>query len=146
MRLTSLGVVRGLIGYFTGMLIGMAVVVISRLVLGMSAWDQEAVWVGGIVFSIIGFLLGVGAMSDWLKWTRGVQTPLRHGPPVDQPAWTRYFGVDYNHKVIGIQYGVTAFLLLVIGGSFALIFRSELADSGITFLQQIGRASCRERV
>ncbi len=72
MRLTSLGVVRGLIGYFTGMLIGMAVVVISRLVLGMSAWDQEAVWVGGIVFSIIGFLLGVGAMSDWFQWwTRG---------------------------------------------------------------------------
>ncbi|WP_298980615.1 cytochrome c oxidase subunit I [Caldilinea sp.] len=135
MQLTSLGLVRGIIGYFVGLVIGMAVVMISRLALGMSAWDQEAGWVGGIVFATIGFMLAVGSMTDWLKWTRGVETPFHHGPPVGKPAWTRYFSVDYNHKVIGIQYGVTGFLLLIIGGSFALVFRAELADSGISFLQ-----------
>ena len=135
MRLTSLGLVRGLIGYAVGLLLGMAVVVVSRLLMGMSAWEIEAAWVGGILFAVIGFLGGVGALSDWLKWTRGAETPLLHGPPADKPAWTRYFGVDYNHKVIGIQYGVTGMFLLLIGGSFALVFRTELADSGISFLQ-----------
>jgi cytochrome c oxidase subunit I len=135
MRLTSLGLVRGLIGYAVGLLLGMAVVVVSRLLMGMSVWEAEAAWVGGIIFAVIGFLGGVGALSDWLKWTRGAETPLLHGPPADKPAWTRYFGVDYNHKVIGIQYGVTGMFLLLIGGSFALVFRAELADSGISFLQ-----------
>ncbi|MFN3333631.1 MAG: cytochrome C oxidase subunit I, partial [Caldilinea sp.] len=135
MQLTSLGLVRGVIGYFAGLVIGMVTVVIFRLVLGMSAWDEEAVWVGGIIFALIGFVLAIGATSDWLKWTRGIDTPMHHGPPADKPAWTRYFAVDYNHKVIGIQYGVTGLLLLVIGGSLALVFRTELADSGISFLQ-----------
>ena len=135
MRLTSLGIVRGLIGYFVGLVVGMAAVVILRLAFGMSAWEQELAWVVGLISAIIGFLLGVGAMSDWLKWTRGIATPLHHGPPVGKPAWTRYFGVDYNHKVIGIQYGVTGMFLLVVGGSLALVFRTELSDSGITFLQ-----------
>ena len=104
MRLTSLGLVRGLIGYFVGLVIGMAVVVAGRILLGMEAWNPEAAWVGGIVFALMGFLLAIGAMSDWITWTRGGDTPLRHGPPVGKPAWTRYFGVDFNHKVIGIQY------------------------------------------
>ena len=59
---------------------------------------------------------------------------MHHGPPAGRPAWTRYFGIDYNHKVIGIQYGVTGLLLLMIGGTFALIFRTELAEPGMPFL------------
>ncbi len=65
---------------------------------------------------------------------RGIATPLHHGPPEGAPAWTRYFGVDYNHKVIGVQYTITGILLLAIGGSFALIFRTELTRSGLQFL------------
>jgi cytochrome c oxidase subunit 1 len=122
-RLTSLALVRGLIGYFVGFAAGMLLVMASRLMLGMEAWEQEAVYVGGIVFAILSFLLASGAMTDWLKWTRGIATPMRHGPPPGQPSWTRYFGIDYNHKVIGIQYGVTALLLLMVGGTLALIFR-----------------------
>jgi cytochrome c oxidase subunit 1 len=88
----------------------------------------------GIIFSIVGFMVGVGAMDDWFKWINGEETPLRHGPPAGQPAWTRYFGVDFNHKVIGIQYGITGFVMLMIGGGFAVIFRTELARSGFQFL------------
>ena len=65
---------------------------------------------------------------------RGIETPLHHGPPAGKPAWARYFSVDYNHKVIGIQYGVTGLVMLMIGGSFAVIFRTELARSGLQFL------------
>ncbi len=134
-RLTSLALVRGLIGYIVGFAAGMTLVMAARLVLGMEAWNAEAVYVGGIVVAIISFLLASGSMTDWLKWTRGIATPMRHGPPAGQPAWTRYFGIDYNHKVIGIQYGVTGLLLLMLGGTFALIFRVELADPGLSFMK-----------
>jgi len=117
------------------MVAGMALVMAARVALGMEAWNPEAVYVGGIIVGIIAFLLAIGAMTDWLKWTRGIETPMRHGPPSGQPAWTRYFGVDYNHKVIGIQYGVTSLLLLTVGGTFALMFRTELAEPGLSFLK-----------
>ena len=133
-RLTSLALVRGLLGYAAGFAAGMLLVMVGRALLGMEPWNPEAVYVGGIVVAIVTFLLASGSMTDWLKWTRGIATPMRHGPPAGQPAWTRYFGIDYNHKVIGIQYGVTGLLLLMLGGTFALIFRVELAEPGLSFM------------
>jgi cytochrome c oxidase subunit 1 len=59
---------------------------------------------------------------------------MHHGPPDGKPAWTRYFSVDYSHKVIGIQYTITGILLLVFAGTLAVIFRLELASSGLAFL------------
>lgn len=134
MTLMSLGLVRGLVGQLTGTVIGMAVAILVRLMLGMSAWSVEPVWVTGIAFGAIGFMVAIGAVHDWIQWIRGKKTPLHHGPPPGQPAWTRYFGVDYNHKVIGVQYGVTGLILLMLGGAFALIFRTELAQPGFQFL------------
>jgi cytochrome c oxidase subunit I len=135
MAITSLGIVRGFIGQILGTAAGILLVLLTRPLMGLyPIWHDEPVWVLGSVFGAIGFLVGVGAMSDWFKWMRGIETPLHHGPPVGVPEWTRYFGVDYNHKVIGIQYGVTGLILLMIGGGFAVIFRAELAAPGFQFL------------
>src|SRR5690606_37244093 len=124
------------IGQALGMLAGIATVLICRALLGLEPlWAEEAVWVIGAIFSGVGFMLGVGALDDWIKWMRGIPTPFHHGPPPGKPAWVRYFSVDYNHKIIGIQYGVTAIIMLMIGGGFAVIFRTELARSGLQFLQ-----------
>ena len=46
----------------------------------------------------------------------------------------KYFGPSLDHKVIGVQYTATSILLLGIGGFFALIFRTELAESGLQVL------------
>jgi cytochrome c oxidase subunit 1 len=73
-------------------------------------------------------------LGDWIKWARGKQTSDNLEPDPAKPNWMRYFSVDYDHKVIGIQYGVTSLLLLGIGGSLAMLFRTELASSGISFL------------
>jgi cytochrome c oxidase subunit 1 len=136
MPLTSLGLVRGLIGQALATAAGMAVVVLVRLLFGLEpVWAEEPVWVLGSICGIVGFLVGVGILDDWFQWVRGIETPMRHGPPPDRPAWTRYFGVDYNHKVIGIQYGVTGLIMLCIGGTFGIIFRTELARTGFQFLQ-----------
>ncbi len=135
MSLMSLGLVRGLIGQALGTLAGLFLVTLIRVLAGMDPiWAEEPAWVTGAVLGVIGFLIGVGALTDWAKWTVGIPTPLHHGPPVGKPAWVRYFSVDYNHKVIGIQYGVTGLLMLMIGGAFAVIFRTELSRTGLQFL------------
>src|SRR6185436_14020798 len=77
------------------------------------------------------FLSGSGVMDDWFKWARGIETPEHHH---DHPGWEKYFTVSLDHKVIGVQYTMNALFLMVIGGSFALIFRSELAFSHLQFL------------
>jgi cytochrome c oxidase subunit 1 len=136
MSLMDLGLVRGLVGQAIGTVAGMVLVMAIRLLAGMEAWAQEPVVVGGIVIGGIAFLIGVGALDDWSKWWVGKETPFIHGPPRNKPAWTRYFGVDYNHKVIGIQYGVTGLLMIMIGGGFAVIFRTELARAGLQFLTE----------
>ncbi|MBC1240007.1 cytochrome c oxidase subunit I [Nostoc sp. 2RC] len=40
--------------------------------------------------------------------------------------WQRYFSFSTDHKVIGIQYIVTAFILFLVGGIFAMVIRGEL--------------------
>jgi len=94
----------------------------------------EVIFVPGVIFSALGFLVGSGVFRDWFKWARGEKTSDDHVVDADQPKWVRYFNVDFDHKIIGIQYGVTSLLLLLFGGTFAMLFRTELASSGITFL------------
>ncbi len=132
----SLGLARGLAGMVLGFAVGLLLVYLIRLAAGMTpAWKPEPAWVTGSLLGSIGFLLGVGVVSDWMKWTRGIKTPLQHGPPANKPAWTRYFGPDQNHKVIGIQYTITGVMLMGVAGTFAMIFRTELARPGIQYLQ-----------
>jgi len=131
----SLGLIRAIIGQVVGTAIGYGIVAGIRAALGLPA-DPEPAWVLGAVFGVFGALSAAGVFTDWTKWIFGRETPLRHGPPEDKPAWTRYLSVDYNHKVIGIQYGVTAVALLLVGGILALVFRLELSFPGMQFLQR----------
>ncbi|MEM1391986.1 MAG: cytochrome c oxidase subunit I, partial [Cyanobacteria bacterium P01_H01_bin.150] len=43
-----------------------------------------------------------------------------HHPPT---TWKTYFTFSTDHKVIGIQYIVTAFVFFLVGGIFAMIIR-----------------------
>lgn len=130
----SLGLIRGFAGQIIGVALGMGLVMGMRLLRGLPAWKMEPVTVVGALIGAIGFLIGVGILADWFKWSRGEETPMHHGPPEGRPAWTRYFSVDYSHKVIGVQYTITGILLMGIAGSLAMVFRLELAHSGLQFL------------
>ncbi len=129
-----LGLVRGLIGQFIGTTIGMGIVDTVRYFMGLK-FAAEPAAVLGAVFGAIGFVVGVGAVTDWLKWANGDETEEHPAPDPTMPRWTQYFGVSLDHKIIGIQYGVTAILLLAVGGTLALLFRVQLAESSIRFLQ-----------
>ncbi|MEM1241507.1 MAG: cytochrome c oxidase subunit I [Cyanobacteria bacterium P01_H01_bin.26] len=41
-------------------------------------------------------------------------------------SWRRFFSFSTDHKVIGIQYIVTAFFFFLVGGIFAMVIRGEL--------------------
>ncbi|MCB0215753.1 MAG: cbb3-type cytochrome c oxidase subunit I [Chloroflexi bacterium] len=123
------GLIGGLIGWGLGSLLSMAL----RAGLGKPAYDLESASAWGAVFFVLCFLIGVGAVTDWWSWVRGQESgePV-HGTP-DTPMAVRLLRFDPNHKIIGIQYGITAILVMFLGGLFALIFRLELAKPGIQF-------------
>src|SRR5688572_20805778 len=132
------GITRGLTWQVIGTLLGALFITGIRALMGSSNvfgafLFSEPAWVFGALVGVISFLFGVGVVEDWMNWARGIDTPEHHE---DEPGWEKYFGVSLDHKVIGIQYTVTALVLVAIGGTFALIFRTELAASKLQFLTE----------
>src|SRR3972149_3574961 len=135
-RFFSTALARGLAWQLIGTLVGAGLVTGLRALMGLSITDTffftEPAWVLGAFFGVLFFLAGNGSVTDWFKWARGIDTPEHHEEHFS--GWEKYLYVSLDHKVIGIQYTVTALLLISIGGLFALIFRTELAQSQLQFL------------
>ena len=55
------------------------------------------------------------------------ELPVNHGTHPEKWKWYHYFTFNIDHKVIGIQYLVTAFIFYLIGGLMAVAMRAELA-------------------
>ncbi|HTP00039.1 MAG TPA: cbb3-type cytochrome c oxidase subunit I [Anaerolineales bacterium] len=125
----------GLVWQLIGLVVGALFVTVIRAVMGLQAFGPslftEPAWVVGGFMSALAFLAGSGALTDWYLWARGIETPEHREDP---EGWEKYLSVSLDHKVIGIQYTVTALFLFLVGGSFALIFRTELAEPGLQFL------------
>ncbi|MFC2025682.1 cbb3-type cytochrome c oxidase subunit I [Chloroflexota bacterium] len=138
-RFLSIGLIRGLIGMLLGVIIGILFVTAIRVMMGLPAWTPdtfgftEPAWVFGAITGFVGFMLGTGVMADWLKWANGKSTPY-HPEDQHQSGLARYLSVTFDHKAIGIQYGVTSFILFSVAGLFALTFRTELIAPQIQFL------------
>ncbi|MEJ5224205.1 MAG: cbb3-type cytochrome c oxidase subunit I [Anaerolineales bacterium] len=122
---------KGLFWQLVGLLAGGFFVTAVRALMGLEPFGRfgfsEPAWVFGGFVGTLTFLAGSGVVTDWFKWAMGEETPEHHHDP---EGWRKYFGISLDHKVIGIQYAVTALILLLFGGLFALIFRTELASSG----------------
>jgi cytochrome c oxidase subunit 1 len=134
MKILSTSLVKGLIGQVIGTALGMGFMLLVRLLLGLQPWKPEPVWVVGSLFGVIAFMLGTGVTNDWLKWIQGEETPeaeSHYEPPI---GLQQILNISYDHKVIGIQYGITSLILFAIAGLFALIFRTELISPGMQFL------------
>jgi cytochrome c oxidase subunit 1 len=138
MKIITSGLVRGLVAQIIGTGVGLGIVNGLRALMGLPvAWSignrefEPVAVVAGLVGAVF-FMAGVGVLTDWFKWAMGDEVHEHHGP--DPRGWEKYFGVSLDHKVIGVQYGVTSVILMLIAGSFALTFRTELAHSGLQFL------------
>jgi cytochrome c oxidase subunit I len=96
--------------------------------------DAHAITIVALFSVPIFFLLGLGAFDYWLYWASG--SPTRPETHEDHGAhsWRDYFRVNPDHKVIGIQYTVTSFFFLFVGGMLAMLIRAQLAKPGMNFL------------
>lgn len=120
-----------------GTFIGVVITILIRLLIGLPAWNAEPILVVGALFGAIAFMFGTRVMDDWLKWARGIDTP-EPAEESEAEGWKRFIHVSFDHKVIGIQYGLTSILILSVAGLFAMIFRTELAQPGLQFLTPDG--------
>ena len=123
------GLIGQAIGFFIGWLMGGGAGSMSA-----AGYAGEPAVALGAVFSMFGFMFASGTFTDWTKWALGLEAELHHGAPEGEPEWMRYFSIDVNHKVIGIQYAVTSIFVLLVGGTLAIIFRLELAMPGLQML------------
>lgn len=128
----SYGIVRGLIGQVIGWAAGIGLVTGIRALMGLG-YRAEPAWVLGAVFGIIGFMIAIGAFRDWFAWAKGEETEEPEEMH-EEPGAKRYWGFSVDHKVIGIQYAFLSLFLLVVGGSFALLFRLELTQTGMQWV------------
>jgi cytochrome c oxidase subunit 1 len=80
------------------------------------------------------FLVGLGCFDSWFYWASGRPTRPEDHSGHGAYSWKDYFRVNTDHKVIGIQYVVTSFFFLFVGGLLAMLMRAELAAPGRQFV------------
>ncbi len=131
----SIGLVRGLIWQILATAVGFGLFMGLRAGLGLKSWSEPA-WVFGGFIGALSFMIGLGAFNDWYRWVKGEETP-EPDEIEEAPGWRRYLGLSFDHKVIGVQYATLSLILLGVGGTFALIFRTELAQTGLQFLSLV---------
>ncbi len=135
----SIGLLKGLVGFFFGLILGALAVTAIRLATGRPVFDPntfgftQPAWVAGGLVGAVGFILGTGVMNDWISWARGKETPA-HPEDAFDSGWARYLSVSFDHKAIGIQYGFLSLVMFFIAGLFALIFRTELISPALDIL------------
>jgi cytochrome c oxidase subunit 1 len=96
--------------------------------------DGEAVLTVALLTTPLFFLVGVGCFDYWFYWAAGRPTRPEDHSGHGAQSWKDYFRVNTDHKVIGIQYVVTSFFFLFVGGLLAMLMRAELAAPGRQFV------------
>ena len=114
-------IVFGLVGYVSGVWLTLAV-------RGGDPTDEVAV-VFGFILALLGWLAGIGGLEAFGRQWIGKTPKLS-----EDHTWRRYFQFSGDHKVIGIQYGVTLFAVFLIGGLVSMIMRIELAAPGMSIV------------
>jgi cytochrome c oxidase subunit I len=96
--------------------------------------DGEAVTVVALLAAPMFFLVGLGCFDYWFYWAAGRPTRPEDHSGHGAYSWKDYFRPNTDHKVIGIQYVVTSFFFLFVGGLLAMLMRAELAAPGRQFV------------
>jgi cytochrome c oxidase subunit 1 len=96
--------------------------------------DGEAVLRVSLLTTPFFFLVGLGCFDYWFYWAAGRPTRPEDHSGHGAYSWKDYFRPNTDHKVIGIQYVVTSFFFLFVGGLMAMLMRAELAAPGRQFV------------
>src|ERR1700753_2532133 len=96
--------------------------------------DGNAITIVSLIGVPLFFLVGLGTADFWFYWISGRPTRPEDHSSHGAYSWRDYFRVNTDHKVIGIQYTVTSFFFLLVGGLLAMLIRAQLAKPGMQFL------------
>src|SRR5438105_365041 len=96
--------------------------------------DGNAITIVALIAVPLFFMVGLGAFDYWFYWAAGRRTRAEDHSTHGARTWRDYFRVNTDHKVIGIQYTVTSFFFLLVGGLLAMLIRAQLAKPGMQFL------------
>jgi cytochrome c oxidase subunit I len=101
-------------------------------------WDPLINDNGILIVALLGaplfWLVGLGAFDYWFYWAAGKPTRPEDHSGHGARSWKDYFRVNTDHKVIGVQYVVTSFFFMLVGGLLAMMVRAELAAPGMQFV------------
>jgi cytochrome c oxidase subunit I len=135
------GLKRGGLYFVIGVLFSAALVLLIRAAYGFESFDggltgkaQNAILLVSLLAAPLFFLVGIGAFSYWFYWASGKPTLPEDHSSHGAHSWRDYFRVNTDHKVIGIQYVVTSFFFMLVGGLLAMVVRAELAAPGRQFV------------
>src|ERR1700751_4968434 len=96
--------------------------------------DGRAITIVATIAVPLAFMIGLGAFDYWFYWAIGRPTRPEDHSGHGAHSWKDYFRINTDHKVIGIQYTVTSFFFLLVGGLIALLMRLGLARPGSQFV------------
>jgi cytochrome c oxidase subunit 1 len=131
-KLVSLDAVRGALCGLAGTGVGIGITMLVRHGIGLPAWNTGPVLTIGIFTGVFTYLAALGVFNYWARWAIGGSSkeenePRKHG-------WMRYFSVDTNHKIIGVQYFITGLSFLPFAVILQLIGRVHMSDPGLGIL------------
>lgn len=115
-------------GLATGIILGFIAWALSDWLLQGSNWGSDMVVTVTCVGWVIGFNAGIGTFNAIFRWTAGrdeTREDQLYGAGVGQ-GWKRYFKYCTDHKVVGTQYLVLVMVLFGVGGTLAMMIRTQL--------------------
>jgi cytochrome c oxidase subunit 1 len=137
-RLRAPGFYRAGLGVALGIAFAAALTWAIRAATGHATFTHylsgEAITTVSLLACPIFFLIGLGAFDYWFYWAIGRPTRPEDHSSHGAYSWRDYFRVNTDHKVIGVQYVVTSFFFLLVGGLIAMLMRIELAQPGAKFV------------
>jgi cytochrome c oxidase subunit I len=132
------GYYRAFLGLVIAILFAAAITWVVRMSTGHATFQHylsaNAILAVALIAGPIFFLIGFGVFDYWFYWAAGRPTRPEDHSSHGAHTWKDYFRVNTDHKVIGIQYTVTSFFFLLVGGLIAMLMRAELAQPGAQFV------------
>jgi cytochrome c oxidase subunit 1 len=134
-KLLALDAARGALCGLAGTGIAVGVTMLVRQAIGLPAWKATPVLTIGIFTGVLVYLVTLGVFNYWAGWAVG--RPVESYKP-GKSGWRRYFDVDTDHKVIGVQYFVTGLAFLPFAVILQLVGRAHMIDPDLGILSGPG--------
>jgi cytochrome c oxidase subunit 1 len=141
-RLRQPGMLRAFLYLAIGVLFSAAIILAVRAAYGLpitsdgglTTATQNGILLVSLLACPLFWLVGLGAFDYWFHWAAGRATQEEDHSSHGAHSWRDYLRVNTDHKVIGIQYVVTSFFFMLLGGLLAMLVRAELAAPGQQFV------------